>query len=173
MAPTILQLRPDLNAAAYLIEIMIAEALFLRPYKKRENFTARYIASGLLLLVLGTVTGIPALAGFPRFMWFFAAMAGCIAAVCFCYKEDIFTLTSACVAGFAAQHIANKFTILLGLVPMIKWIADQSVTMHAVFEILVFSYVYLIIFMFFGRHRTNAKFYLHRREQAGCRSRCR
>ena len=161
MAPTILQLRPDLNAAAYLIEIMIAEALFLRPYKKRENFTARYIASGLLLLVLGTVTGIPALAGFPRFMWFFAAMAGCIAAVCFCYKEDIFTLTSACVAGFAAQHIANKFTILLGLVPMIKWIADQSVTMHAVFEILVFSYVYLIIFMFFGRHRTNAKSNLH------------
>ena len=161
MAPTILQLRPDLNAAAYLIEIMIAEALFLRPYKKRENFAARYIASGLLLLVLGTVTGIPSLAGFPRFLWFFAAMAGCIAAVCFCYEEDIFTLTSACVAGFAAQHIANKFTILLGLVPMIKWIADQSVTMHAVFEILVFSYVYLVIFMIFGRHRTNAKSNLH------------
>ncbi len=133
---------------------------------KRENFAARYIASGLLLLVLGTVTGIPSLAGFPRFLWFFAAMAGCIAAVCFCYEEDIFTLTSACVAGFAAQHIANKFTILLGLVPMvkwidIKWIADQSITMHAVFEILVFSYVYLIIFMFFGRHRTNAKSNLH------------
>ena len=94
MAPTIFTLRPDLNAAAYLIEIMIAEALFLRPYKKRENFAARYIASGLLLLVLGTVTGIPSLAGFPRFLWFFAAMAGCIAAVCFCYEEDIFTLTS-------------------------------------------------------------------------------
>ena len=161
MAPTIFTLRPDLNAAAYLIEIMIAEALFLRPYKKRENFAARYIASGLLLLVLGTVTGIPSLAGFPRFLWFFAAMAGCIAAVCFCYEEDIFTLTSACVAGFAAQHIANKFTILLGLIPTIKWIADQSITMHAVFEILVFSYVYLIIFMFFGRHRTNAKSNLH------------
>ena len=161
MAPTIFTLRPDLNAAAYLIEIMIAEALFLRPYKKRENFAARYIASGLLLLVLGTVTGIPSLAGFPRFLWFFAAMAGCIAAVCFCYEEDIFTLTSACVAGFAAQHIANKFTILLGLIPTIKWIADQSITMHAVFEILIFSYVYLIIFMFFGRHRTNAKSNLH------------
>ncbi|MCR5810284.1 MAG: ATP-binding protein [Lachnospiraceae bacterium] len=161
MAPTILQLRPDLNAAAYLIEIMIAEALFLGPYKKRNNFAARYTASGLLLLILGTVTGIPALAGFPRFLWFFAAMAGCIAAVCFCYEEDIFTLTSACVAGFAAQHIANKFTILLGLVPMIKWIADQSITMHAVFEVLVFSYVYLVIFMFFGRHRTNAKSNLH------------
>lgn len=161
MAPTILQLRPDLNAAAYLIEIMIAEALFLRPYRKKDNFAARYIASGLLLLVLGTVTGIPSLAGFPRFLWFFAAMAGCVAAVCFSYEEDIFTLTSACVAGFAAQHIANKFTILLGLVPMIKWIADQSVIMHAVFEILVFSYVYLVIFMIFGRHRTNTKSNLH------------
>ena len=140
---------------------MVAEALFLRPYKKKENFAARYIASGLALLLLGTVTGIPDAAGVPRFLWFFAAMAGCIAAVCFCYEEDIFTLTSACVAGFAAQHIANKFTILLGLIPTIKWIADQSITMHAVFEILVFSYVYLIIFMFFGRHRTNAKSNLH------------
>ena len=160
MAPTML-LRPDLNAAAYLIEIMIAEALFLRPYKKRENFRIRYAASGLILLVLGTLTGIPALAGLPRFLWFFAAMAGCVAAVCFCYEEDLFTLTSACVAGFAAQHIANKFTILLGLIPIVRWIADQSITMHAVFEILVFSYVYLIIFMIFGRHRTNAKSDLH------------
>ena len=83
MAPTILQLRPNLNAAAYLIEIMVAEALFLKPYKKKENFTVRYIASALLLLVLGTLTRIPALAGFPRFLWFFAAMAGCIAAACF------------------------------------------------------------------------------------------
>lgn len=161
MAPTILQLRPDLNAAAYLIEIMIAEALFLRPYKKRNNFAFRFITSGLLLLILGTATGIPSLAGFPRFLWFFAAMAGCVAAVCFCYEEDIFTLISACVAGFASQHIANKITILLGLVPMIKWIEAQSVTMHAVFEILVFSYVYLVIFMTFGRHRTNAKSNLH------------
>ena len=95
---------------------MVAEALFLRPYKKKENFAALYIASGLVLLLLGTVTGIPAAAGIPRFLWFFAAMAGCIAAVCFCYEEDIFTLTSACVAGFATQHIANMFTILLGLV---------------------------------------------------------
>ena len=117
MAPTLLQLRPDLNAAAYLIEIMAAEALFFGPYKKRKNFEIRYIAFGLVLLFLGTATGIPASAGFPRFLWFFAAMAGCAAAVCFCYEEDIFTLTSACVAGFATQHIANKFTILLGLVP--------------------------------------------------------
>ena len=70
MAPTILQLRPNLNAAAYLIEIMVAEALFLKPYKKKENFTVHYIASALLLLVLGTLTRIPALAGFPDFCGF-------------------------------------------------------------------------------------------------------
>ena len=44
MAPTIFTLRPDLNAAAYLIEIMIAEALFLRPYKVRTTG----LAGGLL-----------------------------------------------------------------------------------------------------------------------------
>ncbi len=153
--------RPDLTAAAYLIEIMIAEFLFLGPYKKRSGFAGRLILSHLLLLVTGAVTGIPGQAGFPRFLWFFAAMAACIAAVYACYDEDIFTLVSACVAGFATQHIANKITILLGLIPTVRWIEEQSPTMHALFEILVFSYVYLIVYLIFGRSRTNIKANLH------------
>ena len=80
MVPTVFRLQPDFNAAAYLIEIMIAELLFLGPYRKRASFLPRYIATGLLLLVIGTLTGIPT-ASFPRFLWFFAAMAGCITAV--------------------------------------------------------------------------------------------
>ena len=33
--------------------------------------------------------------------------------------------------------------------------------MHALFEILVFSYVYLIVYLIFGRSRTNIKANLH------------
>lgn len=153
--------RPDLNAAAYLIEIIIAEFLFLGPYKKREHFWIRYGISALILLVLGAVTGIPVQAGFPRFLWFFAAMLACIAAVCLCYDEDVFTLTSACVAGFATQHIANKITILLGLIPIIQWLEQQSMTINSLFEVLVFSYVYLIIYLVFGRRQTKAPANLH------------
>ena len=41
--------RPDLTAAAYLIEIIIAEFLFLGPYRKRGSFTCRVIAVHVLL----------------------------------------------------------------------------------------------------------------------------
>ena len=149
--------RHDLNAAAYLTEIVLAVILFLGPYRRREHFRLRAAASISLLLLLGTMTGIPSSAGIPRFLWFFAAMALCIAGVCICYKGDVFTLTSACVAGFASQHIANKYSLLIRLIPTVSWITEQSMTMRIVFEILVFSYVYLIIYLIFGRHRTGAK----------------
>ena len=153
--------QPDLNAAAYLIEIIAAELLFLKPYKKRENYILRSVISFIVLLALGMVTGIPSAGGFPRFLWFFAAMTCCITVVCCCYEEDAFTLASACVAGFATQHIANKITILLSLIPTVHWIEEQSATMHTLFEIIVFSYVYLTIYLIFGRQRTNTKADLH------------
>ena len=151
----------DLHAAAYLIEIIAAEYLFLGPYRKRKSFFLRSAISLIVLLALGIVTGIPAAAGLPRFLWFFAAMTCCIAGVCCCYEEDVFTLTTSCVAGFATQHIANKVTILLDLIPTVRWIEEHSITMRALFEVLVFSYVYLIIYLIFGRRRTNTKANIH------------
>lgn len=151
----------DLHAAAYLIEIIAAEYLFLGPYRKRKSFFLRSAISLIVLLALGAVTGIPATAGLPRFLWFFAAMTCCIVGVCCCYEEDVFTLTTSCVAGFATQHIANKVTILLDLIPTVRWIEEHSITMRALFEVLVFSYVYLIIYLIFGRRRTNTKANIH------------
>lgn len=148
--------RPDLTAAAYLLEIIIAEFLFLGPYKKRDAFPVRAALSHLALLILGIVTGIPVRAGFPRFVWFFLAMLAAIGAVCFCYLESPFTLTSACVAGFATQHIANKCTLILRMIPDAAWMAEQSLFLHALFEILTFSYVYLFIYLIFGRRQTRA-----------------
>ena len=153
--------RPDLTAAAYLLEIIIAEFLFLGPYRKRGSFTGRVIAVHVLLLILSAVTGIPRQAGFPRFLWFFAAMSACIAAVCACYDENAFTLTSACVAGFATQHIANKFTLMLDLIPVAARISDQSVFLHALFEVLIFSYIYLFIYFMFGRRQARTRADLH------------
>ena len=153
--------RPDLTAAAYLLEIIIAEFLFLGPYRKRGSFTGRVIAVHVLLLILSAVTGIPRQAGFPRFLWFFAAMSACIAAVCACYDENAFTLTSACVAGFATQHIANKFTLMLDLIPVASRISDQSVFLHALFEVLIFSYIYLFIYFMFGRRQARTRADLH------------
>lgn len=149
--------RPDLTAAAYLLEIIIAEFLFLGPYKKKGRFAARAVLSHLGILLLGILTGIPLQAGFPRFIWFFLAMTACIGAVCFCYQDSPFTLTSACVAGFATQHIANKCTLILDMIPKAAWISGQSLFLHALFEILTFSYVYLFVYLIFGRRQTRTR----------------
>ena len=84
----------DLHAAAYLIEIIAAEYLFLGPYRKRKSFFLRSAISLIVLLALGAVTGIPAAAGLPRFLWFFAAMTCCIVGVCCCYEVYYFLICS-------------------------------------------------------------------------------
>ena len=52
-------------------------------------------------------------------------------------------------------------SILLALIPTVRWIEEHSITMRALFEVLVFSYVYLIIYLIFGRRRTNTKANIH------------
>ena len=156
MALSMFWQRLDLKAAAYLIEIIISAFLFLGPYKKRAAFGVRVAVTMPALIIAGMLMGIPTDSSILRFFGFFITMAFVIAAVCFYYKEDFFTLLCACVAGFATQHIANKITILLDLIPTVAMISQQSVAMHAVFEVLVFSYVYLLSYFLFGRSRTGA-----------------
>ncbi len=160
--------RTDLNAAAYLIEILIAEGLFLGAYHKRPVFAARTAGACLALVLAGTLTGIPAHGSVLRFLWFLTAMCLSIAAACFCYREDLFTLISACVAGFAAQHIANKVTILVSMLPTAAMITSRSTAMRMLLEVLVFAYVYLIIYLVFGRRQKTREISIHLKTLAVC-----
>lgn len=107
-------------------------------------------------MLLGTLTGIPQQSSVLRFFWFFLAMGASVLVVAFCWQGDFFSLTAACGAGVATQHIANKVTILLHLIPSVGALTGRFPPLHAVIEVLVFGTVYLAVYILFGkrfRHR--------------------
>lgn len=151
-------LLPRLEAAAYLAEILAAEVLFLLPFEKRSRFPLRFGLGALLLVALGTVTGIPAGSSILRFSWFFLAMGASVLVIALCWKGDFFSLTAACGAGFATQHIANKVTILVHLIPGVSDLTGRFPILVGVIEVLSFGAVYTLAYFLFGkklRHRGN------------------
>lgn len=147
---------PRLEAAAYLVEILAAETLFLLPFEKRDRFPLRFGLGAILLVALGVATGIPAGNSLLRFLWFFLAMGAGVLVVASCWQGDFFSLTAACGAGFATQHIANKVTILVHLAPAVAGLTGQRPLLRVAVELVTFGVVYTAVYLLFGqklRHR--------------------
>lgn len=145
-------LQPHLQALAYLVEIICAEGLFLRHFEKRDHYR---LCSGVLLavlLLLGTLTGIPSGSSLARFAWYFLLMAWRILRAMACFRGDPFAVASACTAGFATQHIANKATVLLRLVPAVDTALERAPWLHILLEVLTFAAVYALINAVFAKN---------------------
>lgn len=145
-------LQPHLQALAYLVEIICAEWLFLKHFERRDHYRLR---SGVLLVVLllfGTITGIPSSSSLARFAWYFLLMAWRVLCAMACFRGDPFAVASACMAGFATQHIANKVTLLLRLIPAVEPALDRAPWLHILLEVLTFAAVYALIHAVFAKN---------------------
>lgn len=145
-------LRPHLEALAYLVEIIYAEGLFLRYFEKREHYRLRRGVSMVVMLLLGTLTGIPRHSSVTRFLWYFLFMAWRVICAWDCFKGDFSSIVSACMAGFATQHIANKVTILLRLIPAVGAALKRAPALGILLEILVFVAVYALVYVVFAKN---------------------
>lgn len=141
----------DLRALIYLAEIVFAEGLFIFRFKRRTHYLLRGTILLTLMFLFGALTGMPSGSSFARFMWLFLLMVWQIATVALCFQEDIFTVISACTAGFATQHIAGKVNTLFRLIPgvdtALKGISGQSLLL----ELPIFIAVYALVYVVFAR----------------------
>ena len=145
---TTLQIR--LQAAAYIIELLAAEWIFLISVPRKSRFYFLYGAAALILLCLGVLTGIPE-GSLLRFGWFLLVMLFSVVMVRLTHEGDFFSLLAVCGAGIATQHIANKVTILLSLIPAIGQRVQMVPFSSVLVEIPVFVAVYLLTWFFFGK----------------------
>lgn len=143
---------PHLEALAYLLEIVIAEGLFLDHFERREDHRLLNWAGLTALFVVGTVTGIPSGSSLIRFLWYFLLMAWRVVCALVCIRGDPSTLTAACMSGFATQHIANKATLLFRLIPAVERVLKLAPMLAILLEVLVFSWVYVLVYLLFARH---------------------
>jgi len=144
-------LRPHLEAFAYLVEILLAEGLFLRRFEKREHYYLRSGISLAAMFVLATVIGIPSGSSLARFLWYFLFIGWRVLCAVACFRGDRFAVVSACMAGFATQHIANKTTLLLRLIPGVGTALERTPALGIPLEVLVFAGVYAWVYVVFAK----------------------
>lgn len=145
-------LQPHLQALAYLAEIVIAEGLFLGHFQKRSRYLLRGVLPLVLLFLLAAVTGIPQTSSLARFLWYFLLMAWRVICALICFEGERSAIVSACVAGFATQHIANKATLLVRLIPAVEPALRRIPALGILLEVLVFVTVYGLIQAVFAKH---------------------
>jgi len=132
----------------FLLELILAELIFLYPAEKRSRFPLR-LGLILALCVAGQLLVPPEAAGSQTLLAQFVGFAGLffltVAAMVFCFRLPFFSLLPLCVAGYAVEHIAYHVSkivqratgILVGatLGPLRDW---------ELAELVVFPPVYLI-----------------------------
>lgn len=132
----------------FLLELMLAEMMFLFPADKRSRFPLRLLLILALCLIgqlLLPTEVSPSQTLLAQFVIFAGLFFLTVAAMGFCFQLSFFSLFPLCVAGYAVEHIAyhvskivQKSTgLLLGasLGPLHDW---------ELMELVVFPPVYLI-----------------------------
>lgn len=138
----------------FVLELLLAELIFLYPAQKRSFFGLRLTAVALLCLA-GFVlipTGEPER---QSILYQFGTFAGAffltVALMGFCYKLRFSALFSLCVAGYAVEHIAYHAAKLVrngtGLFVGVQALGLQDWELA---ELAVFPPVYLLVFFTLG-----------------------
>lgn len=144
-------LRPHLEALAYLLEIVIADGSFLKHFQRRAR-SRLWGGVGMALMFLAAgLTGIPSGSSLARFAWYFVLMAWRVVCALASFQGDFSAIVSACMAGFATQHIANKIVLLLRLIPPVGEAAGRTPALGVLLEALVVAVVYVLIRQIFAR----------------------
>ncbi len=141
------------ESIGYFIEVIIAELLFFKALQKREKFYMRFILSVLFALFLVSQLGLSSwTTTLSRFVMLLVILAISYFCMFISYKETPFSIFSACIAGIATQHIANKVIGLLELIPAVDFFSKESIIKDLIVEIAVSFAIYLIIYLLFARN---------------------
>lgn len=138
----------------FIVEILLAELIFLYPVPKRKNFWAKLAAACLAVTALTaflpqiTVPELKVLEDLLRFFGIFALSVAAMG-LCFSLKPDM--LVSMCVAGYAVQHLSYRVASLLSRLPLLPDFGSEGFTRMRLFEVTVMPLMYFIILFTFGR----------------------
>ena len=144
----------------FLLELMLAELIFLYPAQKRSRFPLRLLLI-LALCVAGQLLFPAGAAGSQTLLVQFVGFAGLfcltVAAMGFCFRLSFFSLLPLCVAGYAVEHIAYHVSkIVQKATGLFVGSSLGTLLDWELAELVVFPPVYLIalgtIGYFAGKH---------------------
>lgn len=145
----------------FIIEILLAELIFLYPAPKRKLFILRFslcfAAATAIAAFTPRITVIPSVFNdLFRFLFLFSLTVGAMA---LCFKMKFAALFSMCSAGYAVQHLSYQASRLLLKTGLLGNYASNVLPRSRLFEIVVLAIIYVAIFFTLGRLSAKNEFY--------------
>lgn len=150
-----------------VLEILIAEMLFLYPFKRKKYFLLRYFGVFLLCcfycnfylnVYFPIENGLQAVLGetigtsLNSFIMYFSLMAFTVLGMFLCFRGAPWAIISACSAGYAVQHFAFKFYDILRAVFSLNAFWDEDASLYTLlFETICHAVIYVAAYFAFAR----------------------
>ena len=126
-------------------ELFVAEILLLYPYPKRKLFALRMVSA--LVVAAAIVLFFPMTEAlynnvFYALFYFGVVFACSFAVMFFCFDCKAGVILSACVSGYAVQHITNH---IITLVNLIEWVPREGRLTGVIVRLVVYAAYYFLI----------------------------
>lgn len=147
----------DFAILYFMVEVLAAEFLFTCSFKKRSLFWLRTVVmlsaccAAALFFPHLSAHGNRFLSAFYKFLRFFLLYCLSIAGQCFLFKEKFRTVLTACTAGYAAEHISQRLSVILDLyIPLFD---DLGFALGGFLKMLLyFTPMYVLLYFVFARN---------------------
>ncbi|MBP5242783.1 MAG: sensor histidine kinase, partial [Clostridia bacterium] len=146
----------SIPAITYIIEILLAELIFLYSFDRRKGFWLRLIGGVALCVVAamffpdGIFENYTFGAAALNFARYFLLFSLSVAVMYFCFLGEFRIILSACTAGYAVQHLTQRLNIILSSVISLFGVLPRTWG-QIILVVFTFLPVYLLIFFFLGR----------------------
>ncbi len=144
---------------AFMVEILLAELIYLYPAEKRPYFGFRYASVCILCVLAGLLIPFDYTSIFSQFMMFFVMFAVSVGAMALCFRLSISELISCCVAGYATEHIAFHVVKLAMAFGFLQSGYPAFLGQRVTAELLLFPPVYFIFWLGIGRYSEKTESY--------------
>lgn len=149
----------SLSNLVTVIEMLVAELIFIYSFPKRKYFWLRLPLSAAACILIcsfipaSVTTESELLSSLYTFFRFACLFTLSVCAMGLSFKASFSPVLSACAAGYAVQHASSRLTIILNaIIPaMHEWISLDSTYHVIIMELIVFPFTYVAAYFLFGR----------------------
>ncbi len=150
----------QLSNLYFAIEVLLGEMIFLAGCPRRKHFVLRFllgVAGTLALAYLFPMPGSIRYNVFYSLLRFIVLFAYTVGGMAFCFDLKLTPLVSACVAGYAVQHIAYQITAII--LHYTDFYVGTGSLRSTLGEVTFFPVIYLVIFLTFGLYARKNQFH--------------
>ena len=138
-----------------VIELLIAELIFLYPAPKRPGFQIRLplaFLSAVLLSGFLPWLQIPGLLVIPYVLRAISVFAISVVSMGFVFSLPMRNLLSLCSAGYAVQHIAFRVSLLAARTAFLSTFSVFGIDRDRLLELIAVVLIYILVFLTYGRY---------------------